>query len=280
MDTSLVVVTLASLSMAAILSVVVWRLLRDERQRSDARVAALARMATDPPSPPRGSGAARPIPPAPVTRPVDPLDLPLNVEPPRASRIATRASDPPLSAPRSPDLFVERPAPTAWSLRLLVMVALALAGAAIVLFALASQARNAAAQHPASPRGTVSAQNVAPALELLSLHDARDGDTLTITGSVRNPRGASPLNRVTVSALAFDASGAYVGSGRALLDVTALAPGDESPFVISVPSAMNVARYRIAFRGEDGHVIAHTDRRQSLPVAERTSAALTPRDLR
>ena len=42
MDTTLVTVTILSMGMAAALSVIVWRMLRDERQRSDARVAALA----------------------------------------------------------------------------------------------------------------------------------------------------------------------------------------------------------------------------------------------
>ena len=45
MDTTLVTVTLLSMGMAAALSVIVWRMLRDERQRSEARVAALAALA-------------------------------------------------------------------------------------------------------------------------------------------------------------------------------------------------------------------------------------------
>jgi hypothetical protein len=34
-----------------------------------------------------------------------------------------------------------------------------------------------------------------------------------------------------------------------------------------VPVSEAVARYRIGFRDEDGHVIAHVDRRQQAPVA-------------
>src|SRR5215207_354103 len=48
MDTTLVGVTLLSLGMAAALSVIVWRMLRDERARSEARVTALAAMAARP----------------------------------------------------------------------------------------------------------------------------------------------------------------------------------------------------------------------------------------
>ena len=49
--------------------------------------------------------------------------------------------------------------------------------------------------------------------------------------------------------------------------LTSLAPGDDSPFVVSVPVTAAVARYRIGFRGEDGRVIAHVDKRQQGPVA-------------
>ena len=277
MDTSLVIVTLLSLAMAASLSVVVWRLLREERRRSDARVMALTGLAAR--SEPIARVAPRRAEPA---RVADPLDLPLNPSAPLrpappASRLAPpvpnlapRASRP---APPVSPMFAERQASSPWGHRLLVMAALALAGASVILFALTAETRSAT-ERRVPPRGTASAANVpAPALELLSLRDERDGDALTISGTVRNPRGASAMKRITVTAIAFDTRGAYISTGRALLDVTALAPGDESPFVVTLPSAQNVARYRIAFRGEDGAVIAHTDRRQSTPVADATTAA-------
>ena len=84
---------------------------------------------------------------------------------------------------------------------------------------------------------------------------------------MQNPRSGAPLSRVTVTAFAFDDKGAFLASGRALIDVTALSPGDESPFVVSVPVTETVARYRIGFRGEDGRVIAHVDKRQQAAVA-------------
>jgi hypothetical protein len=61
----------------------------------------------------------------------------------------------------------------------------------------------------------------------------------------------------------FDGDGALVASGRAPLDFTVLRPGDESPFVINVSIATRVAKYRIGFRSETGHVIGHVDRRAS-----------------
>jgi hypothetical protein len=72
---------------------------------------------------------------------------------------------------------------------------------------------------------------------------------------------------VTVTAYTFDENGSFLASGRALIDVTSLSGGDESPFVVSVPVNETVARYRIGFRGEDGRVIAHVDRRQTGPIA-------------
>ena len=64
-----------------------------------------------------------------------------------------------------------------------------------------------------------------------------------------------------MTAYTFDDKGSFLASGRALIDVTALAPGDESPFVVTVPVTETVARYRIGFRAEDGRVIAHIDKR-------------------
>jgi hypothetical protein len=140
------------------------------------------------------------------------------------------------------------------------MIALALAGATVVLLTLTiknQQRISGASDAVASTPGT-------PSLELLSLRDARDANGLTITGLVENPRHGARLTRVTVTAFAFDQHGGFLASGRALLDVTSLAPGDESPFVVSVPlpTPGPVARYRVSFRGEDGRVISHVDKRQ------------------
>ena len=157
------------------------------------------------------------------------------------------------------------------------MSGLGLVLAALVLFGLTARARSADRTGGQSTRPAAIAAPAAPGLELLSLHDTRQPGTLTITGLVQNPRDGAMLTRVSVTAFAFDESGAFLASGRALLDITALAPGDESPFVVTVPVAENVARYRIGFRGDDGRVIAHVDRRQQGAVDDavtRTSAGI------
>jgi hypothetical protein len=142
-------------------------------------------------------------------------------------------------------------------------------GASLVLFMLASAGSRAAVlpSRPSAPAPAAQAPAAPAGLELMSLHDSRQTGSLTITGLVQNPRTGAPLSRVTVTAYTFDESGAFLASGRALLDVTSLAPGDESPFVVTVPVKETVARYRIGFRTEDGRVLSHIDRRQQGPIA-------------
>jgi hypothetical protein len=238
MDTTLVGVTLLSLGMAAALSVIVWRMLRDERARSEARVTALASMTSGP-----------------LDRPIERQvpDLPLRQAP------ATVGA-----------MFVEPERSSPWGQRFGVMAGLGLVIATVVLFALAATGTRTSARGAAAPAAAqnTSASAAVPAagLELLSLRDARQGDSLTITGLVRNPQGGNALSRVTVTAYTFDDKGSFLASGRALLDVTALAAGDESPFVVTVPVTGTVARYRIGFRSEDGSVIPHVDRRRQVPT--------------
>jgi hypothetical protein len=240
MDTSLVIVTVLSMGMAAALSVIVWRLLREERRRSDARVAALREAATVPSERLAAAGAH---------------DLPLRV-----------ADDQPLVTSA---LFAEAERAPAWGSRIAIMAGMALLVSAAILFSL-----TAGGGRPSVPTRTAAAAAEpaqAPssaALELLSLRDDHRDGTLTITGLVHNPRTSTPLSRVTVTAYTFDGQGSFLASGHALLDVTSLSPGDDSPFVVTVPASDAVARYRIGFRGEDGQVIGHVDRRRQGPIAD------------
>ena len=264
MDSTLLGVTLLSMTMAAALSVIVWRMLRVERRRSDARVMALAELAAhEPPV------LVAPHPPRVAPREETPRRERAQAPPARAvpqpsPDLALR--DAPVAAPT---IFAERePSSSPWGKRFAVMSGLGLAVAAIVLFGLTERERSTGSASHQLVRPAAATSSAAPGLELLSLHDTRQPGTLTIAGLVQNPRDGAMLTRVTVTAFAFDASGAFLASGRALLDVTALAPGDESPFVVTVPVTENVARYRIGFRGDDGRVIAHTDRRQQGAVAD------------
>lgn len=268
MDSTLIGVTLLSMTMASALSVIVWRMLRVERRRSDARVMALAELAAhDPPvavahhhpreihredAPQRERAAA---PPARAVAPAPDLTLRET-----AGAAAT--------------MFAQHePSSSPWGTRIAVMSGLGLAMAALVLLGLTARERTTESTPRRGAQPVAAAAPAAVGLELLSLHDTRQPGTLTITGLVQNPREGAMLTRVTVTAFAFDESGAFLASGRALLDITALGPGDESPFVVTVPVTETVARYRIGFRGDDGRVIAHIDRRQQGAMADAVTRA-------
>ena len=102
------------------------------------------------------------------------------------------------------------------------------------------------------------------------MQHTREGRSLTVTGLVRNPRAGVPRANITAVISLFDRSGAVVANGRAALDFTNLAPGDESPFVVKLPDIAGVARYRVSFRTDAG-ALRHLDRR-----ADQLQAAATP----
>src|SRR5688572_6830532 len=136
MDTTLVTVTLLSMGMAASLSVIVWRMLRVERERSEARVVALTSMAR------HATGDPRPRTPdhGHATR-----DLVLREAP--ASEAASVSATP---------MFAEPEVSSPWGRRFAVMAGLGLVVASVILFALtatggtggASRAADAAAAQP------------------------------------------------------------------------------------------------------------------------------------
>ncbi len=101
-----------------------------------------------------------------------------------------------------------------------------------------------------------------PPVELLSLDHRRQGDYLAVSGSLRNPPGGRERTRLSITATAFDRTGAIVGAGQTPLPVEALPPGDETAFTISLPDADLISRYRVSFM-EDRFGLPHVDRRGS-----------------
>lgn len=233
METILIGVTALSLTVSVVLGVLLARVLRDERRRSDARVNLLTRLAAadDPRLEPRTAYSD------------------LDVEPDAARPVATSA------------LFAEHDASSPWPRR----VASAAAVAAVV--ALVGVGWNMF-QHrqPSAPTDVVS---TAPQpLELLSLTHTRQSDGLTITGLVQNPRTARAIANVQATAMVFGSDGSLIATGRSPLDFSALEPGTESPFVIRV-AVKGAARYRVAFQRADGQPLAHVDRRTLDAVARK-----------
>jgi hypothetical protein len=100
---------------------------------------------------------------------------------------------------------------------------------------------------------------------LLSLRHSTSGDaTFVVTGLVQNPENGNPVNAVEAVVYLFDEAGRYFATGRAPLDTARLSPGEGSPFVVAVPGAAGVARYRVGFRESSGGSIIHVDRRGEL----------------
>jgi hypothetical protein len=102
-------------------------------------------------------------------------------------------------------------------------------------------------------------------LELLSLAHERRGSTLVVRGTVRNPVSGSDRAGVVASVMLLDQAGGVLGSGRAPVRTTRLSPGDATDFAVEVPSHKDVRRYRVTFRGVDGGVVPHADRRAARP---------------
>jgi len=259
MNILLVIITFASLAVAAGMSFVVLRMVREERQRSDARASALAdlvagddpdRDAVEPPL------TIRPVRRAsqPVRRPAAPAVAP---EPGADDRDLELHRDGSAAA----GLFVVPERRSPWPGRAAIIGGLAVVLACVALLLLPSR-------HGSAGTGQIASAAPTPApLELLSLRHVQEGHNLTISGLVQNPRNGMPLSQVTATAFLFSADGSFLTSGRAPLDFTTLRAGDESPFVIKVPVTDAVARYRVSFRDETGRVIGHVDRRNNSAVA-------------
>jgi hypothetical protein len=226
---TLLLITLASLMLAVIMSFVAWRVARDERARSVARVAALAAdIDRDAMSPVQAFEWGTPVP----DREAAAV--------PRDERIG--------------ELFATTQRDDAPHRRLgpaLVLGGLVLA-AVVGTLVVSGGSGDATSTAALAPRP----------LDLLSLRHVQEAGTTTITGLVRNPRDAAPIERVTAVVSFFDRSGAFLSSSRAPLDFVRIRPGEESPFQISVPTPAGVGRYRVSFRLAEGGVLPHVDRRE------------------
>jgi hypothetical protein len=226
MQTMLIVVTLVSTAAAVAMSVVAWRLARNERRRSEARIAALA----------AEIGA-------------EPLDEPLR----------------PLFDNRpvvGVDMFTATPLDhheRSWTAATVGVLAVGSAVWAAVILGTGARSTSAADPHPRPPAAATTLAAPSP-LELVALSHERSGDRLTVRGVVRRPDPAAPTSDITAVVSLFSHDGEFLGSGRTAVDVSGLAPGAETAFVVTIPSAATVGRYRVSFRDGD-LTIPHLDMR-------------------
>jgi hypothetical protein len=218
--------TLVSLLVAIVMTAVALRMSAEERRRSSGRVAALAADIHD-------------------------GDFDLRADAPDSDGTAPVG-----------DLFtVAQPAQSGTRFATViacgVIVVGTLATAALLLSSGSEAAKGTAAESRTTPAGT---PNPVP-LELLALGHDRTGDELTVRGVIRNPSSGVAVDRLTAVVFLFNRDGSFLTTGRATVESPALVPGGESRFVVTVPSAADVGRYRVSFRTDD-RVVPHVDRRE------------------
>jgi hypothetical protein len=256
MEVVLLTVTLASLATAIGTSVLAWRVMRAERLRSEARIAALAadlglgdrdRQSRAERAQPQTAPVPAPVFPAPVI-PAAEIDLSLADETVAASE----------------GMFAVRPRGRSIP-RVVAGVGIAAAVAVLVIGTLvltsdrstSAHARRAAAAAAAAATATATTAEVP--LDLIALGHEREKDRLTVRGVVRGASSASS-DPLTAVVLLFNREGNEIGTGRAEVAPAGPDPAGERTFVITVPSSGDVGRYRISFRSAD-HVVPHVDRR-------------------
>jgi len=252
----LLIVTLTSMLVAAVMSVIAWRIAADERRRSDARVAALSMEIHDtaPPVPMPIAARAGEARHAAARRWDEDLELRPGPDAARVPHPFVRGAS---AYPVSQTLFAAAPARS--GSRLVAVIA----GGALVLGAAVAIATLGTGRFNRTPAATVPVAMVepaAPALELVALGHERAGDQLTVRGVVRNPASGAAVAGLTAVVLLFTPDGGFLTSGRAVVDAPALGPGGESTFAVTVPRAGDVGRYRVSFRADD-KLIPHLDRR-------------------
>jgi hypothetical protein len=232
-------VTFIAVAVAIVAAAYAWRIANAERQRSDARVAALAAAIDD-------DGPAE-------------AGLHTDSYPAEAGLHAKKAE----AGLHTPSGMFERAPRSGLQGRPLLKlgVGFAMAVLVIVLIAMSGDRERASADGPRAA-AQVPARHE---LELLSMRHARTGDALRVTGLVRNG-GAATSSAIMAVVFVFDRDGGFVASGRAPLEFSDIARGDQSPFQVTIPEVKDVGKYTVSFRTQAG-IVPHVDLRRTLQVS-------------
>jgi hypothetical protein len=235
----LLLVTIISLLLAVVMSVIAWRVGQEERRRADARVAALAAEIHETHRPVRFT-----------PRPVDDLEI--------------RPGD--ATASQTVSGLFSNQASTQPAFRLFAVIGIGMLvfGSAVALAVFLGSGPGPRAV-PAVGTSGISAESPS-SLELVALGHERDGDRLTVRGVVRNPSGLA-IDRLTAVVFLFSRDGGFLASGRGTVEAMPNGLGGEGTFVVTVPGANDVGRYRVSFRTDD-KVVPHVDRREHLDAKE------------
>jgi hypothetical protein len=247
MEAVLLTITLLSLTIAICTSVLAWRVMRNERMRSEARIAALtADLALVEEH--RPIRADRPQAPAAAA------DLPIHREIVAAPPVHDEAAALPqgMFAPRERGRSLFRVAAGVCAATLIVAVVIG----SLVMTSDGTQ--STASRKPSEPVAPADAAQIP--LELIALGHEREADRLTVRGVVRGSAPAGENAPLTAVVLLFNRDGTLIASGRAEVQHGATDPAGERTFVVTVPSAGDVGRYRVSFRTDD-HIVPHVDKR-------------------
>ena len=259
MDMTLALITLLSLVVATVMSLVSWRLIRDERARSVARVSALAATIQDAQVlhdlPLRALAAHAALAPADSRAP--------------ASRVPSPESQVPSPESLEHEMFASAQAASGRSrlaLAATILLLVGTVGSMAVVLGVLGHSGQSVADGRAPVVGEQDGKTRAPILpavplELVALGHVRDADGLVVRGVLRNPSTGSELDALTAVVLLFNRDGGLVTSGRAAVEAATLEPGGETTFVVTVSGAGDVERYRVSFRSVD-RVVPHVDQRE------------------
>jgi len=245
MDTMLLVVTGVSVVVAAVSLTVAWQVTQADRRRRAARIAALA--------------AAAGVPDIPATPVVE--SAPAPSEAPTVPAVALA----PGAVALGERFLAADTAGSGSSDRQHWLMAGATFAAVLVL--------TAGIVSLVGTRRAAAGDVVSVPLELVALAHNRADGVLTVSGLVRNPAAGTPVDKLEAEVRVFDPAGILIATRTALIDHLELAPGQESPFAVTLGEARTAARYRVSFRTA-GTMRPHVDQRTNLPASvDRTAEA-------
>ena len=227
----LILITVASLLLALVMTLVAWRTVRAERERSAARVEALARDIHQ-------------------SSVMDELPLRAPEREQNADNMFGAAVESTASGSR-------------WGLALAVGgFAIASIAAMVIVFGGDTPAARIAMASATEQAQAARLPAAAVPLELVALSHDRDGNQLTVRGIVRNPANGTEMDRLSAVVVLLNQEGETMATMRTPVAASALIPGGQSTFSTTVPNAADVARYRVSFRSDE-RVVAHVDKRTS-----------------
>jgi hypothetical protein len=291
MELMLVGVSALSFAIASGMSLIAWKLLREQDARSAARVSLLHASAAEPEGAVADDGLLIEIEPAAdidhadvLTSPLAPAIASFDDDPWDFKRLdgsATSTQAPARqpgrtgrAAPPLPAHLFEPPVHVgAGSLRrgltLAVVAAIMAVGVGTVYALRDGRSLPSLASFPSlsSLTGTATPATAAGALELLTLdHATGETGVFTVSGLVENPSPGREMHDVDAVIYLFDAAGDVVATGRAAIDRSMFRPGQQSAFVVRIPTHVEVTRYRVGFRLKNDAVVSHVDRRGAPPA--------------